>query len=144
MSKMATKTEILRHKIAREVFGEVDDSDGIREYPTWEIFEKCLEQHKQIKDLEHRLANRIEPKFKIGQEVFIINKDYFFVKDYEVECHKIVGIEDKVDRKNNYVRWYTLTFDNTTWAKRYKFLEKDVFLTEEEAKAKLEELKNGN
>jgi len=105
------------------------------------IKEKFKEKDAKIKDLKHRLSNCIEPKFKIGQEVFIINKDYFFVRDYEVECHKIVGIEDKVDRKNNYVRWYTLTFDNTTWAKRYKFLEKDVFLTEEETKAKLEELK---
>ena len=54
--KIATKTDVLRHKIAKEVFGEVEDSDGVRDVPSWEIFEKCLEQNKQIKQLQEQLA----------------------------------------------------------------------------------------
>lgn len=118
MSKMATKTEILRHKIAREVFGEVDDSDGIREYPTWEIFEKCLEQHKQIKELEHRLSNCIEPKFKVGQEVWIV----------------LDGVKKDVIENN----WFLCSLEKS----RLGLYEDYLFATEAEAKAKLEEMKN--
>lgn len=97
---------------------------------------------ERIAELEEQLKNAIVPKFKIGQEVFVINKNYFYIRDYEVECHKIVGIEDKLDRKNKYVRWYTLTFKNayTGYVARYKYLEKDVFTSKEEALEKLKEL----
>ena len=50
--KIATKTDKLRYQIAKEVFGEIEDSDGVRDIPSWEIFEKCLEQHKRIQELE--------------------------------------------------------------------------------------------
>lgn len=50
--KIATKTDTLRYRIAKEVFGEIEDSDGVRDIPSWEIFEKCLEQHKRIIALE--------------------------------------------------------------------------------------------
>ena len=46
--KIANKTDILRTRIAKEVFGEVDDGDGIRDIPSWEIFEKTLELNKQV------------------------------------------------------------------------------------------------
>lgn len=55
--KLATKTDKLRYQIAKEVFNEVEDSDGVRDIPSWEIFEKCLEQHKRIKELEHVFVN---------------------------------------------------------------------------------------
>lgn len=110
------------------------------------------EEQTLIKDLQNqlnqaneRLKGAIVPKFKIGQEVFIVNTDYYYEKDYKVEKHKIVGIEDKFDRKNTYVRWYSLEFKDclTSYSKRYKFLEKNVFATETEAQAKLQELRGG-
>lgn len=54
--KIAMKTDVLRYRIAKEVFGEIEDSDGVREYPSWEIFEKCLEQHKQLNQMKDQLA----------------------------------------------------------------------------------------
>lgn len=106
-------------------------------------------QQKRIAELEKELAElkekAIVPKFKIGQEVFIVNTDYYYKKDYKVEKHKIVGIEDKIDRKNTYVRWYSLEYKNSleSYSKRYKFLEKNVFATENEADKKLQELRGG-
>ena len=113
------------------------------------IEETLKEKDDKIKQLEQELAEpkekAIVPKFKIGQEVFIINTDYYYKKDYKVEKHKIVGIEDKVDRKNTYVRWYSLEFKDcpASYSKRYKFLEKNVFATETEAEKKLQELRGG-
>lgn len=51
----ATETDVLRYKIAKEIFGEIEDCDGVRYIPSWEIFEKCLQQHKTIVDLKHKL-----------------------------------------------------------------------------------------
>lgn len=116
----------------------------------------CLKEHNklhceilnlqsQLDQANERLKGAIVPKFKIGQEVFIVNTDYYYKKDYKVEKHKIVGIEDKVDRKNTYVRWYSLEFKDcpASYSKRYKFLEKNVFATETEAEKKLQELRGG-
>ncbi len=58
--KIATKTDTLRYRIAKEVFGEIEDSDGVRDIPSWEIFEKCLEQNNQLADLEAKLAEKDE------------------------------------------------------------------------------------
>ena len=46
-NKIATKTDTLRYKIAKEVFGEIEDSDGITEIPSWQIFEKTLDLYKE-------------------------------------------------------------------------------------------------
>lgn len=100
---------------------------------------------RTFEEASEELECAIVPKFKIGQEVFVVNTDYYYKKDYKVEKHKIVGIEDKVDRKNTYVRWYSLEFKDcpTSYSKRYKFLEKNVFATETEAEKKLQELRGG-
>ena len=82
----------------------------------------------------------IVPKFMVGQEVYIINKEYYYKKHWCVEKHKIVGIEDKIDRKEKYVRWYILTYGDIKLGNRYKFQEKDVFATKEEAEQKLAEI----
>ena len=119
-------------------------------YPTYiEALEMLEDKDQRIAELEQELAElkekAIVPKFKIGQEVFIVNTDYYYKKDYKVEKHKIVGIEDKIDRKNTYVRWYSLEFKDcpANYSKRYKFLEKNVFTTETEAEKKLQELRGG-
>lgn len=47
---IATKTDVLRVKIAKEVFGEKEDADGcVRSYPSWEIFEKTIQLNNQLK-----------------------------------------------------------------------------------------------
>lgn len=105
--------------------------------------EDVLEKYgiESVEELNERLGNAIVPRFKIGQEVWIINKNYLYKQDWFVEKHKIIGIEDKIDRKNKYVRWYTLIFDDTKYDNRYKFQEKDVYATKSEAGKRLEELK---
>ena len=40
-NNIATETDVLRYKIAKEIFGEIEDCDGVRYIPSWEIFEKC-------------------------------------------------------------------------------------------------------
>lgn len=122
----------------------------IEEYKDLYLAHDMLKQtsialNKQLYQANERLKDAIVPKFKIGQEVFIVNTDYYYKKDYKVEKHKIVGIEDKIDRKNTYVRWYSLEFKDcpANYSKRYKFLEKNVFTTENEAEKKLQELRGG-
>lgn len=128
--KIATKTDKLRHLIAKEVFGEIEDSDGVRDIPSWEIFEKCLEQHKQIQALEHRLSNCIEPKFEYGQQVFYIANGYILSKWF-YECESKDGI---------IISRYLHSPGEMVYRRKPKNL---VFATEAEANAKLEEMKNG-
>ena len=105
------------------------------------------EKDQRIAELEQELAElkekAIVPKFKIGQEVFIVDKNYFKIEHYKIANCKILGIEDKLDRKNNYVRWYILKIYNSSYEidRSYKFKEKDVFATEQEAQEKLKEMK---
>ena len=89
----------------------------------------------QIQELEHRLANCIEPKFKIGQEVWdIITQRYWEIKKIELipfegelcEMYRL-GHGDTGDYNS-----CLLPYDGNQF-----------FATEEEAKAKLEELNNG-
>lgn len=103
-------------------------------------------KHKLEQELAELKEKAIVPKFKIGQEVFIVDKNYFKIEHYKIANCKILGIEDKLDRKNNYVRWYILKIYNSSYFeyRRYKFKEKDVFATEQEAQAKLQELQNGD
>lgn len=85
------------------------------------------EQDQKIQELEHRLANCIEPKFKIGQEVWFIDPENDVssgqVWKIEINCIKTVYI--------------------VSWGIDYQdiYFEHELFATEEEAKAKLEELK---
>lgn len=61
-NKIATKTDILRYKIAKEVFGEIEDSDGITEIPSWQIFEKTLELYKENTILKKALELAVNDK----------------------------------------------------------------------------------
>lgn len=104
---------------------------------------RIAELEKQLDQANERLKYAIVPKFRIGQEVFIVDKNYFKIEHYKIANCKILGIEDKLDRKNNYVRWYILKIYNSSYFeyRRYKFKEKDVFATKQEAQAKLKEMK---
>ena len=121
--KIATKTDILRYKIAKEVFGEIEDSDGIRDIPSWEIFEKCLEQHKRIEELEEQLANSIRPKFNRQEHIYCVA--FGEIREFVVVAYLDNNITLCEDTTTSKLEWC----DN-------KFL----VLTKEEAEAKLKEL----
>lgn len=92
----------------------------------------------QIEKLEYRLSNCIEPKFKIGQEVLVNDwtgqlrsGEIFEIQTNQVKFDQVplitylvdYGAYSDDDQENDY------------------FEEKDVFVTEEEARKRLEELK---
>lgn len=80
-------------------------------------------QEKRIAELEEQLKNAIVPKFKIGQEVYLID-DYYSIVPFEID--KILITENGIEIKS--VEW-------DEW-----FEENECFITREEAQAKLEEL----
>ena len=84
---------------------------------------------KKIAVLEHRLSNCIETKFKIWQEVWFIDPEN------DVSSGEVWKIEI------NCVQTRYTVF----WGNDYEdiYFEYELFATEEEAKAKLEELQDG-
>lgn len=87
------------------------------------------EQDQKIKDLEHRLSNCIEPKFKIGQEVWFIDPEKDVSKG---EIWNIELISNQI--------LYSVFWGDECEDVYYQY---ELFATEEEAKARLEEVKNG-
>jgi hypothetical protein len=91
--------------------------------------EAMNQQDQKIKELEHRLSNCIEPKFKVGQKIYVIGTES--VEEVEYFGENIDGI---------------ITFEEGCRCgctpDRYSVEKREnIFATEEEAKAKLEELK---
>ena len=101
----------------------IDDHIEIRNCCAEYVCKKLNEKDQRIAELEEQLANAIVPKFKIGQEVWYTS-DTNKVLSFTIT--KIGGL---------YFRYYD---DKGFWLH-----EDELFTTEEEAKAKLEELKNG-
>jgi hypothetical protein len=98
--------------------------------------EAMNQQDQKIKELEHRLSNCIEPKFKVGQEVWVVDN-----LAEEIYVGEVEFIEAQKYKKENVI-WYQVEyFDECTIDGPFE--EQFTFATEEEAKAKLEELKNG-
>lgn len=92
------------------------------------VYIKAL--HKDIKDLEHRLANCIEPKFKRQEIVYSIE----YGEINEIEELQVVAYLDN----------FIILCENRETSK-LDWVHKDyLFATEEEAKAKLREIQNGN
>lgn len=79
---------------------------------------------KKVKDLEHRLANCIEPKFKQGDKCYGIIDTFAYTDVFPVEIR---------DTHLLYEVW-----DGEDTTKQHSTR---IFATEEEARAKLEELK---
>lgn len=107
--------------IYKKVVGKLTTKDKV----IIEQGQHITELEQKIKDLEHRLSNCIEPKFKKGDKAYALISGVF---DTYIKPVDIIGIMlgykvfDGDDISNqNYTR---------------------IFATEEEAKAKLEELKN--
>ncbi len=82
----------------------------------------------KIEELEHRLANCIEPKFKIGQEVWCIK----FMKIIKFKINKIEIYRGEAEEENRivYGNWEDMTYQ----------IEENCFATEAEVKAKLREI----
>jgi hypothetical protein len=92
-----------------------------------QICDLLNEQDQKIKELEHRLANCIEPKFKIGQEVWY--KPSFTLYSAKIESIKVhYRTSGKVQIQ------YVITAPNGF--KNHKN-EKDLFATKEDVKSKL-------
>lgn len=85
------------------------------------------QQDQKIKELEHRLSNRIEPKFKPKQTIWFIRGS----SNKRIDKGIVYGfVNDKCIRLKQHGNHLTRDLS-------------DVFATEEEAKKHLEELKNG-
>ena len=109
----------------------ITDNITDESYEYLEDIAKVLnEQDQKIKDLQHRLSNCIEPKFKVEQEVWFIDPE----KD--ISKGEVLNIEFI----NNQIV-YTVLWGNDYEDIYYKY---ELFATEEEAKAKLEEIQDGS
>ena len=94
------------------------------------------EKDAKIKDLEHRLSNCIEPKFKIGQEIWdVVTQRYWEIKKFE-----LIPLEGELCEM--YRLGHGDTGDYNSCLLPYDG--NQFFATEEEAKAKLEEIQNAN
>lgn len=103
-----------------------DNETGNKTQPVY-VADLLNKQDQKIKDLEHRLSNCIEPKFKIGQKVYIADKYFDKVYELKINSIRISRFKDK--------HFNSISYDG--------HLEENLFATEEEAKSKLEDLKNG-
>lgn len=111
------------------------DCETELDYEEWDlklIADILNEQDQQIKSLESRLANCIEPKFRIGQECYVL-------LGKEIEKITIVGCRIKISKmEDENFTMYSIT-DIQGYA--CSVMEEQVFATKEEAQAKLQELK---
>jgi hypothetical protein len=87
----------------------------------------------RVHDLEHRLSNCIEPKFKIGQEVWVV---FSSIQRFPFKC-QISDFRYVYSKRKFY---YSGTGENGD----YDFAEQIWCETEEEAKAKLRSLQDEN
>lgn len=109
-------------------------------YNPWEGVEEVLSKYgiESTEELKDYLEKAIIPKFKFLQTVYIIAKGTISPKGYKVKKGIVAGMEFKFDRRNNFVCWYLLHFKDNS---RYKFLDKNIYNTEEEAEKVLKEIK---
>lgn len=118
--KIATKTDLLRIKVAKEVFGEIEDCDGIRDVPSWEIFEKCLEQHKQIAELKNKCERLNQERYDeclnlqqlyshLGVEAYGEDIQEQAIKELErlkaKETKRVKNLEKKLSEKDKEIEW---------------------------------------
>lgn len=106
-----------------------DNETGNKTQPVY-VADLLNEQDQKIKDLEHRLSNCIEPKYKLNQDVFVIIQKV--VRKTNISSIRIFeGYE---------FSYYCKYVDNE---RMYLELdENEIFLTEAEAKAKLRSLED--
>lgn len=135
--------ELDRHEFEMEEIGLImhGDRSYYIQYPDeYEKDKKICELENEVMRLERRLSNCIEPKFKTYQQVYTISKFYTStngIPEYEIfnSYYYVAENENEIIVGWNYKKDFN--------KRKYYYVRKDwVFATEEEAKAKLEEMKN--
>ena len=117
----------------------------IERYPTYiEALEMLEDKDQRIAELEQELAElkekAIVPKFKIGQECY-----YVYTKSQLRPFNVKIGRTTfDTDRKNKIMYDSDFEDDDSYFEKYYGMKECNLFATEQEAQAKLQELQNGD
>lgn len=86
---------------------------------------------RTLEEASEELECAIVPKFKIGQEVYSV-----FINRKYMECNEVCNLEITHIMRSKSGIFYQDNNKNAYW-----FNEKNTFLTEQEAKAKLQELR---
>lgn len=107
----------------------------VEKYPTYiEALEMLEQKDQHIAELEQELAElkekAIVPKFKIGQEVYSV-----FINRKYMESNEVCNLEITHIMRSKSGIFYQDNNKNAYW-----FNEKNTFLTEQEAQAKLKEI----
>lgn len=93
------------------------------------IADFILDLQSQLDQANERLKGAIVPKFKIGQECYLIDNNFNYfknTKEFNIVCSNI-----KKQQSWYYVKDYGVYHEN------------DLFVTEQEAQTKLQELRGG-
>lgn len=89
------------------------------------LFDDLKIKDKQIADLQHRLSNCIEPKFKVGQEIYILCEPNRIISGWKIADYEFYKSQYIIEKK-----------DSIDWIHKDR-----IFATKEEAEARLKELK---
>lgn len=116
-------------KCYQETFGASKD---------WQLLDKdktIAEQQQRIAELEEQLKDCINPKFKIGQEVWFVNETLEVMHNGKINAFEVYKFKDRP-----YEFWYDIDYieDNTEFSDEVS--DEFMFATREEALAKLQEL----
>ena len=119
----------------------IDDTKENKDYVNMEKIAKILnEQDQKIKELEQRIANCIElpQELQVGGKIFWANEDGLY-------SGKVYAITKDLNYKaDGFNIWIYCVYNNgLTFYHLIKDFGVELFATEEEAKAKLEEIQNG-
>ena len=100
-----------------------------------EICDLLNNQTERISELEEQLKNAIVPKFKVGQKVWFIHKGTEKIHNGIIEGFEMVKhLSDSIDE------YYRIEYDDVCLTSM-EFEGEFIFITKEEAKAKLKELR---
>ena len=96
-------------------------------------------QDQRIAELEEQLKNAIVPKFKIGQEVWFVNETLEVMHNGKINAFEVYKFQDRL-----YEFWYDIDYVDGNTEFSDEVSDEFIFLTEEEAKLKLEELRGND
>ena len=108
-------------------------------------FKRYIEEVTKREKLEQELAElkqkMIMPKFKVGQEIYVID-DYFKVTSAIIERITICRENSISKGKTSYVHYLANLGEKYEWDERYLILDgEEIYLTKEEAEQKLAEIR---
>ena len=128
---------------------ELTTAEDLRNYLNFKtnmaIWEGKFELKNKIAELEQELAelkqNMIVPKFKVGQEIYVID-DYFRVTSAIIERITIYRENSISKGETSYVHYLANLGEKYEWDERYLRLDgEEIYSTKEEAEQKLAEIK---